>query len=147
MYVGSRAQGSDLSKGTDQHGCHRRVQAAGLGTVQNTTRQHVDPNVVFPFQDDFSVGTIHGANTKTVTPNVNEVVEIQDNSDNESILTAKTAGDTQSKVVVGSRVASGPNPVSDPTADSTQPGAASGGSEDPASVGPAGGAIGGPIGK
>ncbi len=29
---------------------------------------HVNPNVVLPFQDDFSVGTIQGANQKTSTP-------------------------------------------------------------------------------
>ncbi len=46
-------------------------------TIQGTTKQHVDPNVAFPFQDDFSVGTIHGANAnKAVTPTVNKVVEI-----------------------------------------------------------------------
>jgi hypothetical protein len=72
------------------------------------------------------VGTIHGANAKTVTPNANDVVEIQDNGDNVSILMTKIARDTQSKVVVGSRVASGSNPFSSPTANSTQPGAASG---------------------
>ncbi len=122
-------------------------QLAQGSTIQNTTKQHVDPNVAFPFQDNFSAGTIHGANTKTVTPNVNDVVEIQDNGDNVSILTTKTAKDTQSEVIVGSRVASSSNPVSGPTANSTQPGATSGGLEEPASVGPAGGAVGGTIGK
>jgi hypothetical protein len=29
------------------------------GNPQNTTKNHVDPNVAFPFQDKFSVGTIH----------------------------------------------------------------------------------------
>jgi hypothetical protein len=124
------------------------VQQLAQGTTfHNTTKQHVDPNVAFLFQDNFSVGTIHGANAKTVTPNVNNVVEIQDDGDYVSILTTKTAGDTQSKVVVGSRVASDFNPVSSPTANPTQPGATSRGLEDPASVGQAGGAVGGPIGK
>jgi hypothetical protein len=122
-------------------------QLAQGSTIQTTTKQHVDPNVAFPFQDDFSVGIINGANAKTVTPDANKEVEIQDNGDNGSILTTKTAGDTQSKGIVGSQVASAPNPVSGPTANSTQPGAASRGSEDPASVGPAGGAVGGQIGK
>jgi hypothetical protein len=122
-------------------------QLAQGSTFQNTTKQHMDPNVVFPFQDDFLVGTIHGANAKTFTSNVNNVVEIQDNGDDVSILMTKTAGDTQSEIVVGSWVASGSNPVSGPTANSTQPGAPRRGLEDPASVDPAGGAIGGPIGK
>jgi hypothetical protein len=72
------------------------------------------------------MGTIHGANTKAVTPNINKVVEIQDNKDNVSVLMTKTVGDTQSKVVVGSRVASGSNPVSVPTTKSTPLGAAAG---------------------
>jgi hypothetical protein len=62
--------------------------------TQSTTKQHVDPNMAFPFQEDFLVGTIHGANAKAVTPNMNKVVEIQDNNDNVSILMTKTAGDT-----------------------------------------------------
>jgi hypothetical protein len=88
----------------------------------------VDPNVAFPFQDNFSVGTIHGANAKAITPNMNKVVEIQDYKDNVSVLTTKTASEMQSEVVVGSRIASSSNPVSGPIADSTPPGSASGGS-------------------
>ncbi len=103
--------------------------------------------MAFPFQDDFSVSTIHGANAKAATPNVNEVVEIQDDNDNVSILTTKTVGDTQFKVLVGSQVASGSNPVSGPTADSTHPGVSRRGSEDPNSAGPAGRANGGPAGE
>jgi hypothetical protein len=122
-------------------------QLAQEPTIQQPTKKHVDSNVAFPFQDNFSVGTIHGANAKVVTPNTNKVVEIQDDGDNVSILTAKTASEMQSKVVVGSRVASGCNPVSGPTANSTPPGATSGGSKDPTSAGLAGRAKGGPIGK
>ncbi len=32
------------------------------GNTQQPTKVHIDPNVAFPFQDDFSVGTIQGAN-------------------------------------------------------------------------------------
>jgi hypothetical protein len=116
--------------------------------VQGTTKQHVDLNVAFPFQDNISVCTIHGANAnKAVTPTVNELVEIQANNDDVSVLTAKTVGGTQLEVVVGSRVASGSNPVSGPTANFTQSETTSGGSEEPASIGPAGGATGRPNGK
>jgi hypothetical protein len=38
------------------------------GTTQQPTKAHVDPNVVFPFQNDFSFGTIHGANKKSQWP-------------------------------------------------------------------------------
>ncbi len=61
------------------------------------TNAHIDPNVAFPFQDEFFVGTIHRANQKTSTPGTAaaqtaaEVVEIQDNKDNVSVLTAKTS--------------------------------------------------------
>ena len=79
-------------------------QLAQDSVTQSTTKQHVDPSMAFPFQEDFLVGTIHGANAKAVTPNMNKVVEIQDNNDNVSILMTKTAGDTHSDVVVGSRV-------------------------------------------
>jgi hypothetical protein len=112
-------------------------------------RQHVNPNVAFPFEDNFSIGTIHGANAnaKQSSPTANEVVEIQDNEDKVSILTTKTIADNQSKVVVGSRVASGFNSVVSLTAKSTQTKTASGGSTDPASAGLAGRVARGPVGK
>jgi hypothetical protein len=116
-------------------------------------KAHVNPNVVFPFQDDFSIGTIHGANQKTSTPGAAvartaaKVIEIQDNMDGVSVLTAKTTSKILTDVIVGSQFASGSNPVSGPTSVSTQPEAASGGLEDPASDGPAGRAVGGPRGK
>jgi hypothetical protein len=103
--------------------------------------------VAFPFQDEFSVGTIHGANAKATTSNAPEVVEIKDNVEGISALTTKTSSGVQSEVAVGSRVTPGSNPVSGPTADSIPPGAASGGSDDPSSAGLAGRAKGGPIGK
>ncbi len=76
-----------------------------------------------------------------------EVIEIQDNKDNVSVLTAKITSKVLTDVAIGSRFASGSNPVSGPTSVSTQPVAASRGSEDPASNGPAGRAVGGPKGK
>jgi hypothetical protein len=36
-------------------------------STQQPKKTHIDPNVAFPFQDDFLVGTIHGANVKTTT--------------------------------------------------------------------------------
>jgi hypothetical protein len=111
------------------------------------TKKHVDPNVAFPFQDYFSVRTIHGATAKATTPSSLDIVEIQDDKDDITVLTTKTASCAQSEVVVGSRVASNSNPVSGPTADSTPPGAARDGSEDPANAGLGGRAVGGPIGK
>ncbi len=65
------------------------------GNPQNTTKKHVDPNVAFPFQDKFSVGTIHGANAKTTIPNALEVVEIKDNVEGTSYLRTKTSRGVQ----------------------------------------------------
>ncbi len=121
--------------------------------TQQPKKMHVNTNVTFPFQDDFSVGTIHGTNMKTTTqetaaaPTATEVVEIQDNNDNISVLTLKTTSKGHPNVTVGSRVASGSNPVSGPTAAFPQSGTASGGSKDPASAGPTGGDSGGPDSK
>ncbi len=103
--------------------------------------------MAFSFQDKFSIGTIHGATAKATTPSSLDIVEIQDNEDNICILTTKIASRAQSEVVVGSWVASNSNPVSSRTADSTPPGAAGDGSEDPASTGSGGRAKGRPIGK
>jgi hypothetical protein len=125
-------------------------QLTGGGSTSNVpARQHVDPNAAFSFEDNFSIGTIHGANAnaKQSSPTVNEVVEIQDIKDKVSVLMTKTIEDNQSEVVVGSRVASGSNPLIGPTAKSTQTETASGGSTDPASAGPAGRVSGGPVGK
>ncbi len=124
-------------------------QLTGGGKATNrAAKQHVDPNVAFPFNDNFFVGTIHGANAaKQPTPTASEVVEIQDDKDNVSILTAKTGADTQPEVVVGSRAASDSNPAVGPTVAATQTKTASGGSSDPASADPAGGAARGPGGK
>jgi hypothetical protein len=124
-------------------------QLTGVNATQSAKRQHVDPNVAFLFGDDFLVGTIHRANAKTkvTSPAMNEVVEIQDNDDDVSILTTRTVANNQSEVTVGNRVASGSNPAINPTAKPTQTKTASRGSPDPASAGPAGGNAGGPNGK
>ncbi len=121
----------------------------GVRTPNRVARQHVDPNVAFPFEDNFSVGTIHGVKTtaKSPSPTVNEVVEIKDDKVDVSILTTKASADNQSKVVVGSRSASGSIPIVGPTAKSILTETASGGSLDPPSASPTGGAAGGPVGK
>ena len=116
--------------------------------TKGAAKQHVDPIVAFPFDDNFSIGTIHRANTaKQTTLTAGAVVEIQDNKDDVSVLMTKTGADNQPEVVVGSRAPSGSNPVVGPTAAATQTKTVSGGSSDPASAGPAGGAVGGLVGK
>jgi hypothetical protein len=86
-----------------------------------STKKHGNPNVAFLFQDNFSIGTIHGTTAKATTPSSSDIVEIQDDEDDISVLMTKTASGAQSEVVVGSRVASDSNPVSGPTADYTPP--------------------------
>ncbi len=108
---------------------------------------------MFPFQDDFSVRTIHGAKATTpfqdtaATTATAEIVEIKDIDDNVSILTAKTASETHTDIAVGCQVASGSNPTSGPAANPTQPRTANEGPIDPAGTGPGSGAAGGPDGK
>ncbi len=92
--------------------------------------------MAFPFDDDFSVGTIHGANAaKQPTPNAGAVVEIQDDEDNVSVLPTKTGADIQLEVVVGCQAPPGSNPVVGPTAAAIQTVTTSGGSSDPTSAG------------
>jgi hypothetical protein len=91
-------------------------------------KAHVDPNVAFPFQDGFSVGTIHGASANitnqdsAAAPAATDIVEIQDNNDNVSMLTSKTTSKESPEVAVGSRVASGSNPISGPPPTPLSPG-------------------------
>jgi hypothetical protein len=132
------------------------VKMLTQGGISKTTKKNTrnDPKVAFNFQDDFSVGTIHGNNASpsnkgtTAEISTNKLVEIQDDDDNDvSVLTTKTTSDAQNKVNVGCRVASGSNPIVGPTAGSTQTETAHGGSPDPAIAGPAGGGARGPGGK
>ena len=91
--------------------------------------------MAFPFQDDFSVGTIHGSNlaptNSGVQPASSETIVIGDEDDDISILTSKTSADSGdplpsaeehgSNAAVRDWVASGSNqtPVSSPTANTT----------------------------
>ncbi len=116
-------------------------------------KAHVNPNAAFPFQDDLSVGTIHGTQTKSPTQGTAaalaaaEIVEVQDDDDNVSVLSSKTTSEAQTDVAVGNRIATGSNHSNSPAADSTQPGTASKGLKDPIGADPASGAAGGPGGK
>jgi hypothetical protein len=100
--------------------------------AQGATKLYVDPNVAFPFQDNFLVGTIHGANARPANStnhqaenakgNNEEVIKILDDKDDNdvSLLTTKTQDKLVALLVqtrkqlsgatVGSRVASGSDP-------------------------------------
>jgi hypothetical protein len=117
-----------------------------LQATPNSTKEkaYANPNVAFPFQDDFLVGTIHGANagTNKSTPkqvasdksNNEGVIEIldNDNDDDVSVLTSKTQDELVALLVqarrqlssasIGSRVAPGSNlpPGSSPVAMQSQ---------------------------
>jgi hypothetical protein len=97
--------------------------------IPGATKPHMDPNVAFPFQNDFSVGTIHGANirpTNGATQPASDtqgnnagVIKILDDKDDDdmSVLTSKTQDKLVALLVktrkqlssasIGSRVASG----------------------------------------
>jgi hypothetical protein len=105
------------------------LQASTNFTKEKT---YVDPNVAFPFQDNFLVGTIHSANAKKNKSTLQQaagddddnkgVIKILDNEEDDdvSILTSKTQDELVALLVqarkqlsgtsVGSRVASGSTP-------------------------------------
>jgi hypothetical protein len=113
------------------------VKNLAQADISTPKKNFVDPNAAFPFQDNFSVGTIHGTNMKPPTNKDKneeevEVIEIVDNDDDVSVLTTKTQDELlalllqerrKSKSAIGRRAASGTNTlVSGPTADATPSG-------------------------
>ena len=127
----------------------------------------VDPNAAFPFQDDFSVGMIHGTNMKALSKEQGaeeaEVIEIVNDDNDVSVLTTKTQDKLlalllqerqKRKSAIGRRAASGTDPlVSGPTSNTAPAGAtgtapvAAAGSQIPTSTGNKGMVNGGPVGK
>ena len=86
------------------------IVKAGAASKKENAKGYANPNVAFPFEDNFSVGTIHGANvtkplavppTETAAPdgppmagnpgNQNAAIEILDDDadDDVSVLTQK----------------------------------------------------------
>ncbi len=126
----------------------------------------IDPNAAFPFQDDFSVGTIHGTNAKAPSreqgADESDVIRILDNNNDVSILTTKTQDELLAlllqerqmrKSAISHRAASGTNPlVSGPTTNTTPAGAtgtapiAAVGSQIPTGASNEGRVDGGPVG-
>ncbi len=76
-----------------------------------------------------------------------EIVEVQDDDDNVSVLSSKTTSEAQTDVAVGNQIATRSNHSNGPAANSTQPRTASEGSKDPIGTDPASGAAGGAGGK
>jgi hypothetical protein len=137
-----------------------------LQADHNSTKKHVDPTAAFNFEENFSVGTIHGKNDtihpRTIGKEVTEVIELTD-VNNVSILSSKTQDNLVALVVqerrrsmltAGTRVATGPRPPAiDHTANATPAGAtgivpvAAEGSPISSSTGTDGSVDGGPGGK
>jgi hypothetical protein len=125
------------------------------------TKKHVDPNAAFPFQDEFSVGTIHGANMTSPSNDqgaeMGKVVEIVDDDDGVSVLTSKTQDLNErqrSTSAIGRRAASRVDScASGPTTNATPAGAnrtapvAAAGSQIPACTGNDGRVDGGLVGE
>jgi hypothetical protein len=64
-------------------------------TNNNPPKKHfVNPNASFPFQDDFSVGTIHETNMKAPSKEQGgeeaDLIKIVDDDNDVSVLTTKT---------------------------------------------------------
>jgi hypothetical protein len=109
------------------------VKALSQGKQSSSSKKkYVDPNMVFPFQDDFSTGTIHSANVTPANSRnasaASKMIKNADDDDNISVLTSKSLAENgnlppmeenRSEQVVGNRVASGSDqkPVSGPTAN------------------------------
>ncbi len=102
----------------------------------NPAKKHVDPTAAFNFEDDVSVGTIHGKNNEihAVTTGKGETTAIElSDDDNVSIIESKTPDDTDahgtqeqrwSTHSAGDRVATGSRPPAiGPTAEATPAGA------------------------
>ena len=143
------------------------VKNLAQADISTPKKSFVDPNAAFPFQDDFSVGTIHGTNMKPPTKDKNEeeleVIEIVDDNDDVSVLTTKTQDELlalllqerqKSTSAIGRRAASGTDSlVSGPTADATPAGVtgtapvAAEGSQTSDSTSNEGRVDGGPIGE
>jgi len=143
------------------------VKNLALADISTPKKSFVDPNAAFPFQDDFSVGTIHGTNmkkpTKDKTDEEVEVIAIVDDDDDVSVLTTKTQDELlslllqerrKSKSAIGRRAASRTDSlVSSPTADATPAGVtgtapvAAEGSQTSDSTGNEGRVDGGPVGE
>jgi hypothetical protein len=135
-------------------------------TNHNLKKKHVDPTAAFNFEEDFSVGTIHGKNdgvqAQTISKDASEVIEVNDD-DEVSLLSSKTKDGLAAPVVqeqsssahaAGNRVASGSTPpVIGLTANATPTGAtgtvpvAAEGSSIPPSTGPEGSVDGRPGGE
>ncbi len=129
-------------------------------------KHFVDPNAAFPFQDDFSVGRIHGTNAKAPLreqgADETDVIKIIDDGNDVSVLTTKTQDELlalllqerqKRKSAISHRAASRTNPlVSSPTANTTPTGAtgtapvAAVGSQIPTGTSNEGRVDGGPVG-
>ncbi len=68
----------------------------------NSTKKHVDPTAAFNFEEDFSVGTIHGKNdtihTRTIGKEATEVIKLTDNN-SVSVLSSKTQDELVALIV------------------------------------------------
>ena len=94
-------------------------------TNQNLKKKHVDPTAAFNFEDNFSVGTIHGKNdtipTRKVGRDTTAVIEVADD-DKVRVISSKTQDGLAA--AAGHRVATGSTPpVVGLTADATPAGA------------------------
>jgi hypothetical protein len=158
----SRSELSEVIKFENQDWVKKLAQA----NSSPPKKHFIDPNAAFPFQDDFSVGTIHGTNAKAPSKeqgaDESDVIKIIDNGNDFSILTTKTQDKLlallfqerqKRKSAIGHWAASGTNPlISSLTANTTPAGAtgtapaAAVGSQIPTGTSNKGRVDGGPVG-
>jgi hypothetical protein len=76
------------------------VESLSQGNHSSSSKKkYGNPNVAFPFQDNFSVGTIHDANITPANsgtdPAASETIKIADDNDNISVLTLKSLAENE----------------------------------------------------
>ncbi len=140
MHLQFKISDGDIPSCTVRNGGRHRVSKPGLGSRHspNIFQRHqgegiCQPNVAFPFQDNFLVGTIHGtiAAINKSTPQQaasdnNEtkgVIKILDNDDDNdvSVLTSKTQDELVALLVQARRQLSGASASSQVASSSNFP--------------------------
>jgi hypothetical protein len=71
------------------------INAGTANEGTKKTKAYVDPNVAFPFADDFLVGTIHGANIPKSAPdrNAKKTTALSVSEDHSALATPVTQGE------------------------------------------------------
>ncbi len=92
---GAQSELAAIAEFEDQDWVKDIINADTANKDTKKTKAYVDPNVAFPFADDFSVGTIHGANIPKSAPdrNAKKTTAPSDSEDHSALATPVTQGE------------------------------------------------------